>query len=139
MMSLQALVGIVAQPFIMGVCAAGKTEWEGRIGFTVGNLVKRICTIAWSLTAIAAVAWYLQRGVDLASVEPDHIYGDVAQAFLPKDRSRRARSVPGRRAGGCDEFLRRFHGLQRRAVYRERLQTGRTRTNGDVTTYGSAG
>ena len=84
MMSLQALVGIVAQPFIMGVCAAGKTEWEGRIGFTVGNLVKRICTIAWSLTAIAAVAWYLQRGVDLASVQPDHIYGDVAQAFLPK-------------------------------------------------------
>jgi len=84
MMSLQALVGIVAQPFIMGVCAAGKTEWEGRIGFTVGNLVKRICTIAWSLTAIGAVAWYLQRGVDLASVQPDHIYGDVAQAFLPK-------------------------------------------------------
>ena len=32
MMSLQALVGIVAQPFIMGVCAAGKTEWEGRSG-----------------------------------------------------------------------------------------------------------
>jgi Na+/proline symporter len=84
MMSLQALVGIVAQPFIMGVCAAGKTEWEGRIGFTVGNLVKRICTIAWSLTAIGAVAWYLQRGVDIASVQPDHIYGDVAQAFLPK-------------------------------------------------------
>jgi Na+/proline symporter len=84
MMSLQALVGIVAQPFIMGVCAAGKTEWEGRVGFTVGNLVKRLCTIAWSLTAIAAVAWYLQRGVDLASVKPDHIYGDVAQAFLPK-------------------------------------------------------
>ena len=32
MMSFQALVGIVAQPFIMGVCAAGKTEWEGRVG-----------------------------------------------------------------------------------------------------------
>ena len=84
MMSLQALVGIVAQPFIMGVCAAGKTEWEGRIGFTVGNLVKRICTIAWSLTAIAAVAWYLQRGVNPASVVPDHVYGEVAQAFLPR-------------------------------------------------------
>ena len=84
MMSLQALVGIVAQPFIMGVCAAGKTEWEGRIGFTVGNLVKRLCTIAWSLTALAAVAWYLQRGVDLASVEPDHVYGEVAHAFLPR-------------------------------------------------------
>ena len=58
MFALQALVGIIAQPFVMGVCAAGKTEMEGRIGFMVGNLVKRLCTVAWCLTAIAAVAWY---------------------------------------------------------------------------------
>ena len=128
MMSLQALVGIVAQPFIMGVCAAGKTEWEGRVGFTVGNLVKRVCTIAWSLTAIAAVAWYLQRGIDLASIEPDHVYGEVAQAFLPK-AAPGAGPVSGRCAGGCDEFLRCLHGLQRCPVYRKRLQTSRTWTN----------
>jgi Na+/proline symporter len=84
MMSVQALVGIVAQPFIMGVCAAGKTEWEGRVGFTAGNLVKRICTIAWALTAIAAVAWYIQQGQDLSAINPDHIYGDVARSFLPR-------------------------------------------------------
>ncbi len=84
MMAIQALVGIVAQPFIMGVCAAGKTEWEGRIGIVVGNLIKRLCTIAWALTAIAAVAWYMQRGVDLATVDPDFIYGNVAQEFLPR-------------------------------------------------------
>jgi len=83
MMSLQALVGIVAQPFIMGVCAAGKTEWEGRVGFAVGNLIKRVCTVAWSLTALAAVAWYIQRGVDPATIMPDHVYGDVARSFLP--------------------------------------------------------
>ena len=41
-LAVQALVGIVAQPFIMGVCSAGKTEWEGRVGFTVGNLVKHL-------------------------------------------------------------------------------------------------
>ena len=56
MMAIQALVGIVAQPFIMGVCAAGKTEWEGRIGFVGGNLIKRLCMVAWCLTAIAGVA-----------------------------------------------------------------------------------
>ena len=58
MYALQALVGIVAQPFIMGVCAAGRTEMDGRVGFMVGNIVKRICTIAWCLTALAAMAWY---------------------------------------------------------------------------------
>jgi Na+/proline symporter len=84
MMSIQALVGIVAQPFIMGVCAAGKTEREGRIGIVVGNLIKRFCTAAWTLTAIAAVAWYLQQGVDLSTIDPDFVYGNVAREFLPK-------------------------------------------------------
>lgn len=83
MYALQALVGIVAQPFIMGVCAAGRTEMDGRVGFMVGNIVKRICTMAWSITALAAVAWYINEGVDLSTVEADHVYGDVARAFLP--------------------------------------------------------
>ena len=84
MYGIQALVGIVAQPFIMGVCASGRTEMDGRVGFMVGNIVKRLCTIAWSLTAIAAVAWYINRGVDLSTINPDFVYGDVARAFLPE-------------------------------------------------------
>ena len=91
MMSLQALAGIVAQPFIMGVCAAGKTEWEGRVGIVGGNLIKRLCTAAWSLTAIAAVAWYIQRENFPAQLDPDAlkttadgIYGEVAHTFLPR-------------------------------------------------------
>jgi Na+/proline symporter len=83
MYSLQALIGIVAFPFIMGVCSAGRTEMDGRVGFMVGNIVKRICTVAWSLTSLAAVAWYLNSGVDLATVKPDHLYGNVARSFLP--------------------------------------------------------
>ena len=91
MMSIQALVGIVAQPFIMGVCAAGKTEWEGRVGFVVGNLIKRLCTIAWCLTAIAALAWYIQRGDPPSGLDAetlkrtaDGVYGEVAHTFLPR-------------------------------------------------------
>jgi Na+/proline symporter len=90
MMSLQALIGIVAQPYIMGVCAAGKTEWEGRIGIVGGNLVKRLCTVAWCLTGIAAAAWYIQQGNDPVNMDPatlkataDGIYGEVANTFLP--------------------------------------------------------
>jgi Na+/proline symporter len=56
---------------------------EGRIGFMVGNLVKRICTVAWCLTAIGAVAWYAQRGVAATAIKPDLVYGDLARAFLP--------------------------------------------------------
>ena len=91
MMSIQALVGIVAQPFIMGVCAAGKTEWEGRVGFVGGNLIKRLCTVAWCLTGIAALAWYIQRGnppsgldAETLKTTADGVYGEVAHAFLPR-------------------------------------------------------
>jgi Na+/proline symporter len=83
MMSIQILVGIVAFPSAMGISAAGKTEMEGRIGYTVGTYIKRICTVAWCLTALGAVAWYLTRGIELQSVNPDNVYGDVARAFLP--------------------------------------------------------
>jgi len=122
MMSIQALVGIVAQPFIMGVCAAGRTEWEGRVGIVGGNLIKRVCTIAWALTAIAAVAWYMQRGADLAKVDPDFIYGNIAQEFLP-------RLMPGLLGvflaallagvmSSCDSFMISSSGLFTKNIYK---------------------
>ena len=84
MFSIQALVGIIAQPYIMGTCAAGRTEMDGRVGFMFGNLLKRVCTIAWCLTAVAAFAWFKQRGQDPLAVQPDHVYGLVAADLLPK-------------------------------------------------------
>lgn len=90
MMAVQALVGIVAQPYIMGVCSAGKSEWEGRVGFVGGNLLKRFCTVAWCLTGIAALAWYVQQGNHPDQMEPeqiqrvaDRVYGEIANTFLP--------------------------------------------------------
>lgn len=81
--ALLSLIGIVGQPFIMGVCAAGRTEFDGRFGFVVGNLIKRICTAAWALTGIGALAYYIQGGVAMESIHPDEVYGAMAQTFLP--------------------------------------------------------
>jgi Na+/proline symporter len=83
MFAVQALVGIVAQPFVMGTCSAGKTEMDGRVGFMGGNFVKRLCTIGWALTALAALAWYLRRGARTAAMDADRVYGDLARALLP--------------------------------------------------------
>ncbi|UCD29009.1 MAG: sodium:solute symporter family protein [Planctomycetota bacterium] len=76
---INALVGIVTQPHFMGTCAAGKTEMEGRVGAMCGNLIKRICTIAWTLTGLCAVGLYLGKTVDV-----DHVYGLMASDLLPK-------------------------------------------------------
>jgi Na+/proline symporter len=126
MMGIQALAGIISQPHVMGACAAGKTEWEGRAGFMVGNLVKRLCTIAWCLTAIAAVAWYLQQGMPLETIRSkefaDQIYGRVANTFLPQ-------AMPGLLGiflasllaavmSSCDSFMISSSGLFTENVYR---------------------
>jgi len=79
MIAVNGLVSIVVQPHTMGNCAAGRTEMDGRVGFTCGNFVKRICTMAWCLTGLAAVA-YLGGG----KVNPDQVYGLMAKDFLPQ-------------------------------------------------------
>jgi Na+/proline symporter len=80
MMSIQVLVGIVALPSAMGNSAAGKTELEGRVGYTVGTFIKRFCTVAWCLTGLAAVAYYADRPL----TDPDQVFGYVAREFLPR-------------------------------------------------------
>ena len=77
--AFNGLVGIVTQPHTMGNCAAGRTEMEGRVGWMFGNFIKRVCTVAWCLTGLAAVVYFVNR-----DVEPDDIFGLVAADFLPK-------------------------------------------------------
>ncbi len=77
--AINALVGIVTQPHTMGTCAAVRSEYDGRVGFTVGNFVKRVCTMAWCLTGLAAVGYLAGRDVD-----PDRVFGIMARDFLPQ-------------------------------------------------------
>ena len=77
--TVNALIGIVAEPHILANCSAGKTETEGQFGFVVGSFTKRICTVAWSLTGLAGVAYFASSTLD-----PDHLYGMLASDFLPQ-------------------------------------------------------
>ena len=74
--SVMNLIGIVGQPHTMEVCASGKTEWEGRVGFTYGNFVKRLCALGWALTGLIVLAGYtLARREDA--------FGTAIRDFLP--------------------------------------------------------
>ena len=130
MMAIQALVGIVAQPFIMGVCAAGKTEWEGRLGIVGGNLIKRLCTVAWCLTAhrgggLVHSARRSAFATGSANAQDDRrrgLWRSCARLPAASDAGL-VGPLPGGVAGGRDEFLRLVHDQQRRAVHREHLST----------------
>ena len=77
-LALNALVGWVATPYSMAMVGAGKTEHESRIGMVGGMFLKRICTIAWVLTAMCGIGMYAGTAID-----PDQVYGLIARDLLP--------------------------------------------------------
>lgn len=78
--SINALVGIVTQPHVMPICAAGKTELDNRIGFTYGNFLKRICTVAWTFVGLCAIAMF--PGMT-EQAQIDQTFGLMAHRLLP--------------------------------------------------------
>ena len=80
MLIVNGLVGIVTQPHVMANCAAGLTEMDNRVGFCYGNMLKRFCTVAWTLIGLCAVAMY--PGLT-SSAEIDQTYGLIARDLLP--------------------------------------------------------
>lgn len=79
--SLMNLINIVAQPHTMEVCASGKTEFEGRVGFTYGNFVKRFCALGWALTGII-VAALVSKGV-VGPIAREDAFGTAIRILLP--------------------------------------------------------
>lgn len=117
MISLNSLLGVAVQPHNMGTCAAGKTEIEGAVGFMGGTLLKRVCTVAWCLTGLAALAHYGGQ-ID----HPDLVYGAMAREFLPE-------ILPGLLGlfiaallatvmGSCDSFMVASSGLIAENLYK---------------------
>ena len=77
--AFNALIAWVTMPETMANCAAGKTEIEGRMGVTVGIFGKRVCTVAWMLTGLCAVALYAGARLE----DADLVYGRMARDLLP--------------------------------------------------------
>ena len=80
LLCIQAPLTALALPHLMSVTSAGRTEWEGRMGFTGGNLLKRACTIGWSVLGLAWLAYLVQAG---SEIRPDAAFGDAVRKLLP--------------------------------------------------------
>lgn len=80
LLCINAPFSMMAQPHLMTVCGAGKSEWEGRVGFTYGNILKRICTMGWCILALVWLAYLLNTG---ERVHADAAFGDSVRTLLP--------------------------------------------------------
>jgi len=79
LLCINAPLTALAFPHLMSVCAAGRTEWEGRVGFTYGNVLKRICTIGWAVLGLCWLAYLLNTG---SAVHKDAAFGDSIRELL---------------------------------------------------------
>ena len=85
LLCINAPFSILAQPHLMTMCGAGRTEWEGRVGFTYGAMLKRVCTMGWCILGLCWVA-YLFKTTEYqqpSAAVADAAFGDSVQKLLP--------------------------------------------------------
>jgi len=79
LLSINAPLTALAFPHLMSVCGAGRTEWEGRVGFTYGNVLKRICTIGWAVLGLCWLAYLINTG---SAIHKDAAFGDSIRTLF---------------------------------------------------------
>lgn len=79
--AINALVGVVTQPHSLPQYNASRTERQAQIGGVAGNLIKRLCTIAWCLLGMCAFVMFpgMTEKADI-----DQSFGLIARELLPQ-------------------------------------------------------
>ena len=122
LLSVTAPLTALALPHLMSVTAAGKTEWEGRMGFAGGNLLKRVCTIGWSILALCWLAHLISQG---KATTPDAAFGDAIRELLsPVLQGLMLACVMAASMSSGDAVQVTVAGLVTQSVYRRHINVG---------------
>jgi len=122
LLSINAPLTALAFPHLMSVCAAGKTEWEGRIGFTYGNILKRVCTIGWCVLGLCWLAYLLNTGLE---IQKDAAFGDAIRGLLrPELQGVMLACVMAAAMSSGDTVQVTVAGLFSQNIYREYINPG---------------
>lgn len=80
-LSLQSICAIFSQPHIMASVGTGRTETNCRVGFTYGNMLKRLCAIGWVLVGLIVIALVV-RGAIPPLEDREAAFGLACQQLL---------------------------------------------------------
>jgi len=81
MLTINGLVGIMAQPHMLATVGTGRDERTCRIGMLFGNSVKRVCTVGWMLVGLIAAA-IVARGDAAGLADPENAFGFACRRLL---------------------------------------------------------
>lgn len=128
MLTINGVIGIMAQPHMMAAVGTGKDEYACRVGFFHGNLVKRICTIGWAVVGLM-VAAMIRRGVfGVHSLgDPEDAFGFASRHLLSSGfRGLLISSVMGAGLATCSALMIDSGALFTQGFYRRSLVTARS-------------
>jgi Na+/proline symporter len=83
MLTINGLVGIMAQPHQLAAVGTGRDERTCRIGMLAGNMVKRVCTFGWALVGLIVAAIVAQGHADASALgDPENAFGLACRLLL---------------------------------------------------------
>src|SRR5215207_9662291 len=125
MLTVNGLVGIMAQPHQLATVGTGRDERTCRVGMVYGNMVKRVCTVGWAMVGLIVSAMIVQgRGPALADAEDAFGYA-CRQLLFPGALGLLIASVLAANMSTCSAFLVDSGALFTEGLYRRRLAPNR--------------
>lgn len=123
MLTLNGLIGIVAQPHIMAVVGTGKDERACRVGFLCGMLMKRFCTIGWVMVGLIVSTMTARAIYGVRSLgDPEDAFGFACRRLLfPGGVGLLIASVLAANMAGCSAFMVNSGALFTQNFYRKYL------------------
>ncbi len=128
MLTINGIVGIMAQPHVLAAVGTGKDEYTCRVGFFHGMWAKRLCTIGWAFVGIM-VAVMVKRGLYgvHALKDPEDAFGFACQHLLsPGLRGLLIIAVMGACLAACSALMVDSGALFTQGFYRPRLAPNRS-------------
>ena len=127
MLTINGLVGIMAQPHMVAAVGTGRDERTCRIGMFYGNYVKRVCTVGWMLVGLIVGAMMAQgRGDSALLRDPENAFGFACRQLLfPGALGLLIASILATNMSACSAFLVDSGALFTEGLYRRRLMPDR--------------
>jgi Na+/proline symporter len=128
MLTVNGLVGIMAQPHQLAAVGTGRSERTCRVGMFYGNFIKRVCTVGWALVGLIVAAMIVQGhagGTPLA--DPEDAFGYACRHLLfPGALGLMIASILAANMSTCSAFLVDSGALFTEGLYRRRVAPNRS-------------
>jgi Na+/proline symporter len=128
MLTVNGLIGIMAQPHMIANVGTGKDEYTCRVGFLHGTIIKRLCTIGWAIVGLM-VAAMVKRALFGATTlsDPEEAFGFACRHLLSTGfRGLLVASVMGASLASCSALMIDTGALFTQGLYRSRLVPGQS-------------